>query len=203
MTFILALTDRAYHAAPAHQSGLVGDTYFASQIAVNEALEVRRFVSLRDILNRKPPDYLPDDICKAFVEGAACSSIGCYNAAATMFRLCVDLVTKPLLPPPAVSGDPAPSKHPNPPNGRQRRDLGLRLQWLFDNKVLPSGLKELASCIREDANDGAHVGNLTKLDCEDIADFTESLLETLVTEPKRIELAEERRRLRREKPVGA
>ncbi|MGC2411606.1 MAG: DUF4145 domain-containing protein, partial [Stellaceae bacterium] len=92
-------------------------------------------------------------------------SIGCNNAAATMFRLCVDLATRPLLP------DAADPTNPQP-NRRTRRDLGLRLTWMFDNNTLPATLRELASCIREDANDGAHVGNLIKEDAEDLLDFT-------------------------------
>jgi hypothetical protein len=58
-------------------------------------------------------------------------------------------------------------------------------------------LRELAKCIREDANDGAHVGNLSKEDAEDLLDFTTTLLERLFTEPRRLELANERRQQRR------
>jgi len=118
-------------------------------------------------------------------------TIGCNNAAATMFRLCVDLATRPLLP------DPADATKAQPPNNRTRRDLGLRLTWMFDNNILPSALRELAKCIREDANDGAHVGNLTKEDTEDLLDFAAALLERLITEPKKLELAEARRAARR------
>jgi hypothetical protein len=50
---------------------------------------------------------------------------------------------------------------------------------------------------REDANDGAHVGNLSKEDAEDLLDFTTTLLERLGTEPKRLERAEARRKQRR------
>src|SRR5258708_6245693 len=109
-----------------------------------------------------------------------------------MFRLCVDLTTRPLLPAPEDTTTPQ-------PNSKQRRDLGLRLTWLFDNGKLPSDLRELARCIREDANDGAHVGNLTKEDAEDLLDFTTALLERLIiiTEPKKLELAEARRKDRR------
>jgi hypothetical protein len=59
--------------------------------------EIERFISLRDNVSTKPPEHVTGDIKNAFVEGAACLSIECYNAAATMFRLCVDLVTLPLL----------------------------------------------------------------------------------------------------------
>jgi hypothetical protein len=78
-----------------------------------------------------------------------------------------------------------------------RRDLGLRLQWLFETGVLPSDLQDLAACVREDGNDGAHQGNLSRQDVEDIMDFSVALLERLFTEPRRIELAKTRREERR------
>jgi len=65
--------------------------------------------------------------------------------------------------------------------------------------ALPISLKELAKCIREDANDGAHVGDLGKEEAEDLLDFTVAILERLYTEPKRLELAEARRKERRKK----
>jgi hypothetical protein len=159
--------------------------------ALNQYFKIESFVSLRDNTAQKPPEHLPEGINNAFNEGAACLTIGCNNAAATMFRLCVDLETRPLLP------NPADATKAQPPNNRIRRDLGLRLGWMFDNNILPSALRELAKCIREDANDGAHVGNLTKEDTEDLLDFATALLERLITEPKRLELAEARRAARR------
>ena len=174
--------------------------YFAKDNALvthaeglNRHFEIDQFISLRDNITEPPPEHLPGDIQNAFNEGAACMSIGCSNAAATMFRLCVDLVTRPLLP----KQEDAEKLQPNT---KTRRDLGLRLTWMFDNGILPSSLRELAKCIREDANDGAHVGSLTKEDAEDLLDFTRALLERLITEPKRLELAEARRQKRREKP---
>jgi len=146
-------------------------------------------VSLRDNVSVKAPEHVDGELKNAFNEGSACLSIECYNAAATMFRLCVDLVTRPLLP--AVDG---PEPKPNP---KQRPDLGLRLPWLFDKGKLPSDLRDLADCIKEDGNDGAHVGTLTKADAEDLIDFTSALLERLVTEPKKVQLANERRAARR------
>jgi hypothetical protein len=41
------------------------------------------------------------------------------------------------------------------------------------------------------------VGYLTKDDAEDLLDFTTALLERLITEPKKLELAEARRQTRR------
>ncbi len=115
-------------------------------------------------------------------------AIGCNNAAATMFRLCLDLATKALLPAQAEGL-----------NGNIKRNLGFRLPWLFDNKLLPEALRELSTCIKDDGNDGAHEGILTKEDTADILDFTFILLERLYTEPKRVELAGQRRLARRER----
>jgi hypothetical protein len=78
-----------------------------------------------------------------------------------------------------------------------RRDLGLRLPWLFDNNKLPADLRELSSAIREDGNDGAHQGTLTKVEAEDLLDFTTALLERIFTEPMRLQIAKERREKRR------
>jgi hypothetical protein len=103
-----------------------------------------------------------------------------------MFRLVIDLSTKSLLPPAE-----------EPPNAKIRRSLGLRLEWMFDNGRLPSDLRELADCIKEDGNDGAHDGSLSKNEALDLRDFTFSLLERLYTIPKRVELAAARRNERR------
>ena len=115
-------------------------------------------------------------------------SIGCFNAAGTMFRLCIDLSTRAMLPAEEVEGL----------NPKVRRDLGLRLPWLFDNRILPDPLRELSSCVKDDGNDGAHEGTLKKEDADDLLDFTYALLEPIYTEPKRLQLAKERRLARRE-----
>jgi hypothetical protein len=77
-------------------------------------------------------------------------------------------------------------------NAKTRRDLGLRLPWLFENGRLPVELAELARCVREDGNDGAHQGTLTEPDAADLLDFTMAFLQRVYTEPKRIELAARR-----------
>jgi hypothetical protein len=158
---------------------------------LNEHFKVEGFINIRHISAVKPPEHLPPELENGFNEGAACLVIGCNNAAAAMFRLCLDLATRPLLP------DSEDTTKPQP-NTRTRRDLGLRLPWLFDNGMLPLDLRELAKCVREDGNDGAHVGNLTEEGAEDLLDFTVTLLERLITQPKKLELAEARRIERRE-----
>jgi hypothetical protein len=157
------------------------------QRAVNQVMFVKGHITLKDQASEKPPEYLPENINAVFKEGAACMAIGCHNAGATMFRLCIDLATKSMLPEGEVEGL----------NNKVRRNLGLRLPWLFKNNILPNALEELSSCIKDDGNDGAHEGTLNEQDAEDILDFTYVLLERLYTEPKRLELAKERRQARR------
>ena len=156
--------------------------------AVNQYMRIEGYISLKDTASTKPPEHIPENIDAAFREGAACMSIGCYNAAGTMFRLCIDLSTRAMLPEGEAKGL----------NSMVRRNLGLRLPWLFDNGILPEALRELSSCIKDDGNVGAHEGTLNKKDAEDLLDFTYVLLERIYTESKRIQLAKERRVARRE-----
>ena len=165
-----------------HKTGLV-----KIEGAVNRFVDIEGTITLKDTAAVQPPEFVPEKIEAIFREGATCLAVGCNNASGTMFRLCIDLVTRALLPEEELPGL----------NARTRRNLGLRLPWLFDNGRLPETLRELSSCVREDGNDAAHAGTLTKEDAEDLLDFTTVLLERIYTEPKRIELAQERRERRR------
>ena len=102
------------------------------QESLNNFVEVDRFISLRDQAAQVPPEHVPPDIQEAFNEAATCLAVQCYNAAGAMFRLCVDLATRSMLPDPKeeIAGL----------NAKTRRDLGLRLPWLFDNGKLPENL---------------------------------------------------------------
>lgn len=155
--------------------------------AANDYVRVERYISAKDRPSAPPPEHIPGGICSVFAEGATCLSADCFNAAGTMFRLCVDLSTSGLLPEQDVNGL----------NAKTRRSLGLRLTWLLDQGLLPEALRDLSHCIKEDGNDGAHAGTLNKADAEDLLDFTTALLERLYTEPRRLELAKERRTARR------
>ena len=157
--------------------------------SLNNYFRVQGFINLKDLAMAKPPDHVPERIANVFKEAATCLTVGCWNAAGSMFRACVDLATRPLLPEEDTPGL----------NHRTRRDLGLRLPWLFDNGKLPSDAREISTCIREDGNDGTHQGTLIKEDAEDLLDFTVALLERLFTEPRRLEIAQERRKERRER----
>lgn len=164
--------------------------FWTSDSTLNELFDIQEFISLKDVAVQVPPDHVPDEIATVFREGATCLSVECFNAASTMFRLCLDLATRPLLPAEGAEGAVQ-------PNRRQRRDLGLRIPWLIERGLLPAGLAELAAVVREDGNDGAHVGNLGRPEAEDLLDFTQLLLERLFTEPARLRIAEARRRQRR------
>ncbi len=155
--------------------------------SLNPYFRVIGYVSLKDDAGIDPPEHLPKDVESAFREGTACLAIKCTNAAGTMFRLCVDFATQELLPP---------NEDANGPNAKVRRDLGLRLQWLFNNGKLPTELHDLALCVKEDGNDGAHRGTLTEADANDLLDFTVQLLERRYTLPKRLEAAAARRAAR-------
>jgi len=157
------------------------------KMAINNYMRVEGFISLKDFVSVKPPEFIPTNIEAVFKEGTACLAIGCFNAAGTMFRLCIDLATKPMLPEGEIDGL----------NSKVRRDLGLRLPWLFNNSILPESLRELSSCVKDDGNDGAHEGTLKKEEAEDLLDFTFAIIERIYTEPKRIQLAKERREARR------
>lgn len=181
--FVLAdSVDADYKAV--HKTGLLN-----IQIAVNGFVNIKGIITLKDRAEVKAPDHVPEAIENAFREGATCLKVACWNAAGTMFRLCIDLVTRAMLPEQQAEGL----------NQRTRRNIGLRLPWLFDNQLLPESLRDLSTCVREDGNDGAHAGSLSKEDAEDLLDFTKILLERIYTEPERIRQAAERRTQRRDK----
>lgn len=161
------------------------------QGAINEFVNVDGYLSLKDAAALSPPEHLPREVLAAFKEGATCMAVGCYNAGGTMFRLCLDRATKSLLPAENVNGL----------NNAIRRSLGFRMIWLFDNNLLPRALEDLAACVKEDGNDGAHEGTLDKADAEDLLDFTVAVLERLYTEPERLRLAAARRADRRQGPA--
>lgn len=160
--------------------------------SINDYVNVDGFINLKDLGIAKSPEHLPEEIGKMFLEGSACLSVGCPNAAGAMFRTCVDMATRKLLPEGEAEGL----------NSKVRRDLGLRLPWLFQHGLLAKDLENLSRCIREDGNDGAHAGTLLMDDAQDLIDFVRALLERLYTEPARLKIAEARREARREPKKG-
>jgi hypothetical protein len=155
--------------------------------ALDNICNVEGFISTKDEEVEDPPEHLPQNIEQAFREGATCLAVKCFNAAGTMFRLCLDFATRSMLPGPDEEQ----------PNKRVKYSLGHRLEWLFDNGRLPAALRDLSDCVKEDGNDGAHEGTLSEADAEDLHDFTVTLLTRLYTEPAQLEEAKARREARR------
>ncbi|WP_186060979.1 DUF4145 domain-containing protein [Burkholderia gladioli] len=155
---------------------------------LNRWLDVTGHVSSSDNDPEEAPEYLPEDILRYFNEGAKCMAVGCFNAGAAMFRLCLDAATKRIL-----KG----IKDQSIITNKIRYSLGFRLEWLFSNNYLDKNLEELAECVKEDGNDGAHDGTLTDVDAEDLHDFTVALLERLYSQPARLAAAKDRRLTRR------
>ena len=146
-----------------------------------------------EVPNRRDcPNYVPPDVQRVFNEAATCAAIGAWDAAGTMFRKVLDVGTRTITPSPESEVE------KRPPNWKVYKDLRPRLDWLFDNDLLPASLRELSSCIHEDGNDAAHdTGGITKAEAEDLGDFTESVLETLYTLPGQIAENRKRRDARR------
>ncbi|VVD75910.1 hypothetical protein PEP31012_00837 [Pandoraea eparura] len=174
--------------SPEQGNTLSGIGLMHANISLNDFLRQEGYISKKDERRVAAPVHVPQEIAIAFDEGATCFAVNCFNAAGAMFRLCVDLATVDLLP---ADGTP---ERPNP---RVCRDLGLRLPWLFDTNKLPNDLRDLATCIREDGNDGAHRGTLTKDEAADLQDFCEIFLTRVFTDPGRVLAAAERREARR------
>ncbi len=156
-----------------------------AQFSLKDIAEILGPITPADIEVESPPEFLPAHIEQAYNEGSKCLSIGCFNASATMYRLCLDFATKDMLPPEGEE-----------PNNRIRRSLGFRIEWLLDNGRLPEALRDLAECVKDDGNDGAHEGILDEKSALDLRDFSFILLERIYTEVERIAEAKRRREQR-------
>ena len=185
---IFLASNRDFHTSEYYLEGSNledGDGY------INNDFDIEGYVNIKDFSNSGLPDYMPVNIETIFKEALVCISAECWNAAGAMFRLCIDIASKSKLP-----------SEDTEPNAKIRRSLGLRLDWMFKNGHIPIELAELADCIKEDGNDGAHAGSLTRTDALDLRDFATELFERLYTFPKRLELAAERRASRRQGKEG-
>ena len=120
-----------------------------------------RFISIADLGTRPTPEHVPEAIGAAFQEGAKCRAVGCFNAAAAMFRLCLDLATKE-----KFRDDSAMIKRP----------LAARLKELFDTNKLPADLEPLTGALKDDGNDAVHDGTLGKAEADDLIELATILL---------------------------
>lgn len=156
---------------------------------LNRYFRVVGHVSIATMHSEEAPKFTPDKISKVFLEAEMCRATSCWNAAAAMYRLCIDLATKALLSPEKAED--------GGPNRDERKKLGPRVLHLIETGKIANRLKGLADCIREDGNDGVHDGTLTQDDADDLAVFTKILLEDIYLLPGQIRVASERREARR------
>ncbi len=68
------------------------------QGSLNNYFSVEGFICLKDMGAMDAPEHVPEPIANAFREGATSAVTNCPNAAGAMFRLVIDLTTRPLLP---------------------------------------------------------------------------------------------------------
>ena len=154
-------------------------SFMSQDVSLNDIFYVDSYVSLRDKAGINCPEHTPEYLKVVFDEAAACYSISCYNASVSMLRLCLDLDTKQIAEQHGIKGL-----------------LYARLTQIFKLGLLNPDLEELSHCIRENGNDGAHDGSITKIEAEDIMDFTISYLESRYTMPQRIKLRKQARNKR-------
>lgn len=121
--------------------------------------------------------------------------MNCFVASGSMFRLCLDLVTKDLLEEWLEENNESQIQ----PNHKQRTKLADRIDFLIDQKIISRRLEELAHSIRHDGNDSAHDGNTGEDEALDCLDFTEALLTEVYMLPEQINEANKRRIERRNK----
>jgi hypothetical protein len=174
---------RALEDSDAARSLLAKTSPTAYPGALTEVLCGDVFICVKDLVTTAAPDHCPTAVEAAFREGTICLAVECFNAAGAMLRRCVDLATRPMVE--EIEDEIL--------GARTRRDLGLRLPWLFDHGYLPGALRELSTCIQIDANGDVQLSTLGEADAKDLLDFTASLLECLYTEPRRFEFAQQRR----------
>lgn len=160
---------------------------------INDHVRVKGLIISPPKQQNTCPNHVPETIKNIFNEATECLSMNCFVASGSMFRLCLDLVTKDLLErwlEENTSSD-------QQPNKEQRNKLANRIDFLIIQDKIPKRLKDLAHCIRHDGNDSAHDGNTGEEEALDCLDFTEALLTEIYTLPEQIREAEKRRQARR------
>jgi hypothetical protein len=66
--------------------------------SLNNYSRVEGYISIKDMGVMDAPEYVPEVMANAFREGATSVVTNCPNAAGAMFRLVIDLTTRPILP---------------------------------------------------------------------------------------------------------
>lgn len=141
-----------------------------------DILAVEGIVNIHVIATTTPPQYLPEAIETAFVEGQS-DIIQSPDAAVASFMTCIDMATKGLMPVDVIRGE----------SGEMASILSERLAIMFEQNMLPRGLKRLAGCL---TTGGAETSDLLEL--------TYLVLERIYTEPARLEIAQKQQGVAKE-----
>ncbi|CAI3953176.1 DUF4145 domain-containing protein [Commensalibacter papalotli (ex Botero et al. 2024)] len=129
------------------------------------------------------PEHVPEDIKGKFDEAAQCHANDCIVASSMMLRLCLETVIKDLL----------------KTNNEQKQKVYLSdgIKNLSEKNLISKRIQYFANEIRFDGNYAAHEGKMDQENLQDLFDFTIALLEDVYTQPKKIELSQERRAQRK------
>ncbi|MDI2090907.1 DUF4145 domain-containing protein [Commensalibacter oyaizuii] len=128
------------------------------------------------------PQYTPETIKNIFDEASQCYSHNYFLASTAMLRLCLETVTKNLL---VKEED-------------RQQNLYNRIELLFDTQHITKKLRDFANEIRLEGNIAVHEGTIDQNNLQDLFDFIIALLEELYTQPRKLELAREKRNQRKE-----
>ena len=153
----------------------------AAPVHASYRYQVVGHITIRDGRPTQPPEHLRAEVKVAFEEAAKCRAVGCPNAAGAMFRLCLELATRKLL-----------------PEEMHKARLADKLKQLFAEGKLPQDLRPLSSVIKDDGNDATHHGTLDADAAADMEDFTIEILRKIYTEEGRAKAAQARRDKRRQ-----
>lgn len=162
---------------------------------INDHFKINRVLITPSTKQFICPLHVPQHIKNIFDEATKCLSMDCFIASGSMFRLCLDLITKDLLEKWLEEN----TESPVQPNKNQKNRLADRIDFLISENKISKGLKELAHCIRDDGNDSVHDGTTGEDEALDCLDFTETLLKEVYTFPAQINEAEKRKHERRAK----
>lgn len=142
----------------------------------------------------KCPEHSPEEVKAAFDEANRCIAIAAWSAAGAMFRRCIDLATRNLIPSEQLEN----IGQPEHISWKIYKDLRLRIDWLISRNHIDRRISPLIDCIREDGNDAAHAAESLDHDaCLDLLDFSVAVLNVVFTEPGKIGESIRRRNERR------
>ncbi len=135
-------------------------------------------------LPRAVDDSVPAPIKKDLEESLLCVSVGAFRAAATMARRAVQNIC-------LERGAPATREVKDGEKTKSlKNDLARQIDWLHEQRIITTELKDWAHEVRVVGNAGAHPGDaedkveVTEEDAQNVIELAEALCSTLYIKPK-------------------